>query len=67
MKNYLVDAILDKRSDEKIAKIKANRKHKLTVEAIKCWLVCGNVKRAIDIAQANGIDKKEFGKICRTV
>lgn len=67
MKNYLVDAMLDKRTDEQIAKRKANRKHKLAVDAIKCWLVCGNVKKAVDVAEANGIDAKEFGKICGTV
>lgn len=67
MKNYLVDAMLDKRTDEQLAKRKANRKHKLAVDAIKGWLVCGNVKKAIDVAQANGIDEKEFGKICGTV
>lgn len=67
MKNYLVDAMLDNRTDEQIAKKKANRKHKLAVDAIKGWLICGNVKRAIDIAQANEIDEKEFGKICGAV
>ena len=67
MKNYLVDAMLDKRTDEQIAKRKANRKHKLVVDAIKGWLVCGNVKKAVDIAEANGIDAKEFGKSCGTV
>lgn len=65
--NYLIDAMLDKRTDEQITRRKANRKHKLAVDAIKGWLVCGNVKRAIDIAQAYGICEKEFGKICGTV
>ena len=64
MKNYLADAMFDKRTDEQIAKRKANRKHKLAVDSIKGWIVCGNVKKAVDIAEANGIDAKEFGKIC---
>ena len=54
-------------TDEQIAKRKAKRKHKLAVDAIKGWLVCGNIKRAVDIAEANGVDAKEFGKICGTV
>ena len=63
----MADVALDKRTDEQIAKRKANRKKKLAVNAIKGWLVCGNVKRAIDIAEANGIGAKEFGKIAEEV
>lgn len=67
MKDYLVDALLDKTTKEQEQKRKANRKHKLAVEHIKCWLACGNIKKAIDIAELHGITAKEFGKIAATV
>lgn len=68
MKNDIVDAVL-MTEEQKVRqdKRKANRKKKLVVEAIKGHILCGNIKKAIDIAEANGIDSKEFGKITKEV
>lgn len=68
MKDYLVDAMLvtdeqAKRQDKR----KANRKKKLVMEEIKGWLTCGNIKKAVDIAEKYNITPEEFGKIAKEV
>lgn len=63
MKDWMYDTLLDKRTPEQIAKRKANRKKKLAIEAIQCHMLSGNIKKAIDIAEAHGISPVEFGKI----
>lgn len=68
MKNDILDAtLMTKEQKERQDKRKANRKKNLVVEAIKGHILCGNIKKAIDIAEANGIDAKEFGKITKEV
>ena len=68
MKNDILDAVLmTEEQKTRQDKRKANRKKKLVVEVIKGHILCGNVKKAIDIAEANGIDSKEFGKITKEV
>lgn len=46
---------------------KANRKKKLVIETIKGWLTCGNIKKAVDIAEKHNITPEEFGKIAKEV
>lgn len=68
MKNDMIDAVLmTEEQKERQDKRKANRKKKLAVEAIKGHILNGEIKKAIDIAEANGIDSKEFGKITKEV
>lgn len=68
MKNWMTDAILEtEEQQERREKRKENRKHKLAIESIKQYLVIGNIKKAIDIAEANNIDAVEFGKISKSI
>lgn len=68
MKNDVLDAaLMTEEQKARQDKRKANRKKKLVIEAIKGHILCGNIKKAIDIAEANGIDAKEFGKITKEV
>lgn len=68
MKDYLIDAVLiTKEQEERQDKRKANRKKKLAVDSIKGFILCGNIKKAIDIAEKHNIDSKEFGKIVKEV
>ena len=68
MKNWMVDAILETEEQQNNRKKrKENRKHKLTIELIKQYLVVGDVKKAIDIAEANNINPIEFGKISKSI
>ena len=68
MKNDILDAVLmTEEQKERQDKRKANRKKKLVVDTIKGHILNGEIKKAIDIAVANGIDSKEFGKITREV
>jgi hypothetical protein len=52
-----------KADTEKSKRRAENRKHKLAVETIEKYIVAGNIKQSIDIAEKYNIDSKEFGTI----
>ena len=68
MKDWMMESVLMTNEQKaKQDKRKENRKRKLAIDAIKGFIVCGNIKKAVDIAEKNGISPEEFGKISAEV